>query len=141
MSDVLDWRIIVYASTILFYSQKNYFPLFKVRYIYDVNENCPIFKSPPLHPCPATSNILPTPWSWTSNSTPLILDVQFQTNLPSPFENQSIKRKLNPTLTFLSYQVFTSGRLSFPYQLINLVWLSSDFFSFNWRQSRPQSDL
>ena len=77
MSDVLDWRILVYASTILFYSQKNYFPLFKVRYIYDVNENCPIFKSfpPPIlaqlrptffHPLDPGRPI-PPPWSWTSN--------------------------------------------------------------------------
>ena len=30
---------------------------------------------------------------------------------------------------------------AFQYQLINLVWLSIHFFSFNWSQSRPQSNF
>ena len=56
-------------------------------------------------------------------STPLILDVQFQTNFlppppphlphPSPNDNQSIKRKHNPKRTIRCYQVLRSGRLSF----------------------------
>ena len=29
----------------------------------------------------------------------------------------------------------------FQHQLINLMWLSIDFFSFSWSQSRPQSTL
>ena len=38
----------------------------------------------------------------------------------------------NPRMNILCYQVLPSGRFSFSYQLINLVWLSFDFFSFNW---------
>ena len=45
-----------------------------------------------------------------NSSTPLTLDVQFQMNSPLPKDNQSIKRKHN--------------------QLINLVWPSFDFLSF-----------
>ena len=49
-----------------------------------------------------------------SSSTTLTLDIQFQRN-PSPFPNysQSIKRKLNPCMTILCYQVFPSGWVSF----------------------------
>ena len=32
---------------------------------------------------------------------------------PSPNDNQSIKRKHNPSFTIICYQVFPSGRLSF----------------------------
>ena len=46
-------------------------------------------------------------------SYPHDLDVQFQTNPPSPNDNQSIKRKQHPRMTIICYQVFTSGRLSF----------------------------
>ena len=46
-------------------------------------------------------------------STPLTLDVQFQTKPPSPNHNQSIKRKHNPRMSIISYQVFPSGRFSF----------------------------
>ena len=52
-----------------------------------------------------------------NSSTPLTLDVQFETNLsplpPSPNENQSIKRKHNPRIAIICYQVFPSCRLSF----------------------------
>ena len=43
----------------------------------------------------------------------LTLDVQFQTNPSSPNENQSIKRKHNPRINIICYQVLPSGRLSF----------------------------
>ena len=48
----------------------------------------------------------------------LTFDVQFQTNPPPPTpsssnDNQSIKRKHNPRMTVISYQVFPSGRLLF----------------------------
>ena len=35
-------------------------------------------------------------------------------------------------MTIICYQVFPSGRFRFQYQLINLVWVSFDFFSFSW---------
>ena len=43
----------------------------------------------------------------------LTLDVQFQTNPSSPNDNQSIKRKHNPRINIICYQVLPSGRLSF----------------------------
>ena len=46
-------------------------------------------------------------------------------------DNQSVKRKHNPRMTMICYQVFPSGRLFFHYQLINLLWLSIDFFPFS----------
>ena len=56
-----------------------------------------------------------------NSSTPLTLDIQFQTNhSPSPNDNQSIKRKHNPRMTIICYQVLPSDQLSF------------DFFSINW---------
>ena len=50
-----------------------------------------------------------------NSSTPLTLDVQFQTKWvrPSPNDNQSIKRKHNPRLTIICYHVLLSNRLSF----------------------------
>ena len=50
----------------------------------------------------------------------------------SPNDNQSIKRKHNPSMTTASYQVLLSDRLLFSAQLINLVWLFFDFFLFSW---------
>ena len=52
-----------------------------------------------------------------NSSTPLTLDVQFQTT-PHPHpsssnENQLIKRKHNPRMSFICYQVLPSARLSF----------------------------
>ena len=57
----------------------------------------------------------------------------------SPNDNQPIKRKHNSRMTMICYQVFPSGRRFFQYQLINLVWLSVDFFPFSRRKPRPQS--
>ena len=50
----------------------------------------------------------------------------------SPNDNQSIKRKHNPSMTTTSYQVLLSGRLLFSAKLIHLVWLSFEFFLFSW---------
>ena len=79
----------------------------------------------------------PLPIYVQNSSTPLNLNLQFQTTpLPppclSPNDNKSIKRKHNPSMTTASYQVLLSGRLLFSAQLINLVWLSFDFFLFSW---------
>ena len=90
---------------------------FKEWCTYEVHENCPIFKTclPPLSMyVQDLSNLLS-------------LGVQFQTNAPSPNNNQSIKSKHNQRVTIICYQVLHSGRLSF--SLINPVWLSFDFFS------------
>ena len=49
-----------------------------------------------------------------TSSTLLTLNVQFQTNRPlSSNDNLSIKRKLNPRMTVISYQVAPSVRFSF----------------------------
>ena len=64
------------------------------------------FLSPPHLSCPSTSYILPPTRHWTSNfkRTPLP---------PSPYDKQSIKRKYNPRMTIICYQVLPSGQLSF----------------------------
>ena len=73
-----------------------------------------------------------------NSSTPLVLDVQLQTKPPpSPNDNQSIKRKYNPRII----RSFLQVGFCFQYQLINLVWLSVDFFSFSWSQSHPHSNF
>ena len=92
-------------------------------YTYDVHENCPVFKTPSTPPCPSTSKILPPP------------SPQFQTNFLSPLSpngNQWIKRKYNPRMTIIFIRSFLQVGCRFQYQLIHLVWLSFDFFSFNW---------
>ena len=68
----------------------------KAWYTYDVHENCQIFKTP-HSPCLSAFKIPPSTWLWTFNfrRTP----------------NQ--KRKHNPTMTIICYQVLPSGRLSF----------------------------
>ena len=60
-----------------------------------------------------------------NSSTSLTMDVRFQTNplpLPSPNDNQSIKRKHNPRVTIICYQVrsFLQVGFCFQYQLSNL---------------------
>ena len=108
------------------------------------------FQDPPP-PCPTTSKILPP--------VPLTLDIQFQANHPSPpppplpplppppplppspNDNQSIKRKHNPRWLLYVIRSFLQVVFCFQYQLINLVWLSIDFFSFSWNQSCPQSNF
>ena len=69
-------------------------------YTYDVQENCPIFKTPPSHPpYPSTSKILRPTWPWMSNfnQTPPTLPPP-----PSPNHNQPIKRKHNPSCYFVA---------------------------------------
>ena len=71
---------------------------------------------------------------------PLSMYLQFQTNpaplslpLPlSPNDKQSIKRRHNPRITKYLARSFLQVGFCFQYQLINLVWLFFDFFSFNW---------
>ena len=100
------------------------------------------------HPAPLSSYV-------QNFSTPLNLTSNFKhplsphppspptPTLPPPPLSKWYKRKHNPRITIKCCQVFPSGRLSFSvqYQLINLVWLSVYFFSFNWSQSFPQSNF
>ena len=73
------------------------------------------FSRPPNPSFPSTSKNFPLPRPGTSifkrPQTP------FST---SPNDNQSIKRKQNPRMNIICYQVVPPGRLSF------------DFFSFSW---------
>ena len=75
-----------------------------------------------------------------NSSNPLTLDVRFQTKQPppppplAPFQNdnQSLKKSIiQGWLSFVITSFFQVG-FRFQYQLINLVWLPFDFFSFNW---------
>ena len=43
-----------------------------------------------------------------------------------------MKRKHNPRMTIYVIRSFLQVGFHFQYQLINLVWLSFDFFSFSW---------
>ena len=62
--------------------------------------------SPSPHPpCPSTSKILPPPWPWMSNFK--------RSTSSSQIDNQSVKRKHNPRMTIICYQVLTLGRLLF----------------------------
>ena len=72
------------------------------------------------------------------SSTPLTVDVQFQTKRCSPNDNQSVKRKYNPRMTIRS---FLQVGFRFQYQFINLAWRSIDFFPFSWSHSRPQRNF
>ena len=71
-------------------------------------------------PCPSTSEILPLDLGGSISNEPLI-----------PNDNQSIKRKHNPRMTIICYQVPLQVGFCFQYQLIGLVWLYSGSFSFS----------
>ena len=76
-----------------------------------------------------------------NSSTPLTLDVQFQTRPYLQMITNQLKGNMN--LRWLLYVIrsFLQIGFRFQYQLINLVWLSFDFFSFRWSQYRPQSSF
>ena len=96
---------------------------------HDVHENCPIFRTH-HRPCPATSYILPPPWPWTFN---------FKRTPPlQVIANQLEGNIIQGPLLHVIWPFLQVG-FRFQYQLINLVWLSIDFFSFN--QSRPQNNF
>ena len=68
-----------------------------------------------------------------NSSTSLTLDVQFQTNPPprphpSPNDNQSIKKKHNPRMTAICYQVFPSA---FVFSMNSLILPGFPLTSFN----------
>ena len=74
-----------------------------------------------------------------NSSTPLTLDVQFQPTPPplpaSPNDKQSVKRKHNPRMTMYVIRSLLQVGFCFQYQLINLIWLSFDLFSFSWSRT------
>ena len=76
---------------------------------------------------------------------PLDLGRPISSKPPVPFPLETIRNQLkgNIILRWLLYIIrsFLQVRSRFLYQLINLVCLSIDFFSFNWSQSRPQSNF
>ena len=73
-------------------------------------------------------------------STPLTLDVQFQTN---PLLLQIITNQLKENIIqgwlLNIIRSFLQVDLCSQYQLFNLVWLSIDFQPFSWSQPCPQS--
>ena len=94
------------------------------------------------------SNFQDSPPSLSSyvqnSSTSLTLDVQFQTispPRPSPNDNQSIKRKHNPRMTIICYQVrsFLQVGFCFQYQLSNLSGFLLTSFHLALANLCPQS--
>ena len=79
------------------------------------------FQDPPP-PCPSMSKIIRHPRPWTSNFK------RTSPPPPSPNNNQSIKRKHNPRMNIICYQVISLGRFSFSVSNINPVWPFFDFF-------------
>ena len=83
--------------------------------------------------CPATSKIFPSPWPCTAN---------FKRPLPhSQIITNQLKEKIIQGWLLYGIRSFLQVGLRFQYQFINLVWLSVDFFSFSWSQSRTQSNF
>ena len=81
----------------------------------------------------------PTPLVQNS-STPL--NVQFQTNTPPPLQIIPNQIKGNMILGWrYVIRSFLQVGFLFQYLLSNLVWLFTDFFSFSWSESRPQSNF
>ena len=87
---------------------------------YDVHENFPIFKTP--H---ALVDLPPKSFH------PFDLGRPISNDPTSPNNNQSVKRKHNPRMAIICYQIIPSVGFRFQYQLVNLIWLSFDFFSFS----------
>ena len=83
--------------------------------------------------CPGTSKILPPHWPWMFNFS----------QTPSPLQMITNQLEGNIILGWLLYVInsFLQVGFHFQYRLINLVWLSIDFFSFSWSQSHPQNNF
>ena len=67
-----------------------------------------------------------------NSSTPLTLDVQFQTTPPLQMITNQLKENIIQDWLLYVIRSFFQVGFRFQYQLINLVWLSFDFFSFSW---------
>ena len=91
-------------------------------YIFDTHENYPVFKTL-QHPCLSTSKNFPLPWPWMYN---------FRWAPSLKMITNQLKKKHKQRKTIICCQVILKVGLHFQYQLINLVWLPSDLFSFRW---------
>ena len=67
-----------------------------------------------------------------NSSTPLALDVQFQTKPPLQMITNQLKENIIQGWLLRVIRPFLQVGFRFQYQLINLIWLSLDFFSFRW---------
>ena len=120
------WKFWVSWLKASYFNQKN---IVNGLYTYDVHENRPIFMTP-HPPRPATSKILPPSWTFTSNFKRI-------PPVPSPNDNQSVKENIIQGWLLYVIRSLLQVGFRFQYQLINLVWLSIDLFSFSWSQSCP----
>ena len=73
----------------------------------------------------------PLPINVQNSSIPLTMDVQFQRNPPLMITNQLKENIIQGWLLYV-IESFLEVGFRFQYQLINLAWLSFDFFSFSW---------
>ena len=78
---------------------------------------------PPLPLCPSKSKIPSPPWPWTLN---------FKRTPPLQMMPNQLKENIIQGWLLYVIRSFLQVGFRFEYQLINLVWLSFDFFSFNW---------
>ena len=74
-----------------------------------------------------------------SYSTTLTLDVQFQTNPLLQMITNQLKENIIQGWLLYVIRSFLQVDFCSQYQLINLVWLSTDFFLFSWSQPCLQS--
>ena len=99
---VLVWRL-VSVWLLINTTHCLQYTLCQRRCTYDIHKNCPIFN---------TSQ--PSLSIYFQNSlTPFTFHDQFQVNTPSPNDDQSFKRKHNPSMTIICYQVLPSCWLLF----------------------------
>ena len=91
----------------------------------DVHKNCSVFKTP--YPLVHYVQNSPPPWTWKSN---------LRRTLPPPPRIQMITNQLKENIIqgWLWYVIRSVLQVGFRflYELINLVWLFFDFFSFRW---------
>ena len=88
------------------------------------------FSRPPpplLLLCPSASKILPLPWPWTSNFKWTLLPLQMITS-------QLKENIIQGWILYVIRSILQIG-FRFQYQLISLVSLSFNFFSFSWSLS------
>ena len=104
--------------------------LHQERYTFDIHVLLSNFQDPPPH----------LPSFVQTFSTPLTLDFQFQRK-PLPLQMITNQLKENIIQGWLLYIIrfFLQFGFCSQYQLINLVWLSIEFFPFSWSQTRSQS--
>ena len=77
---------------------------------------------------------LPPPLSiYVKNfSTPLTLDVQFETNSPLQMITNQLKENIIQEWLLYLIRSFLKVGFRFQYQITNLTWLSFDVFWFSW---------